>query len=297
MELHQLRYFVSVVEVGSFTRAAKTCYVAQPSLSLQIQRLEDELGQKLFERLGRGVRLTTAGQKFYQHAISILSGVAEARDALQDRSSLEQGPIRIGAIPTIAPYLLPRLVRIFMKRYQHAEVTVHEDFTEDLISACVAGEVDVGLVALPIEDKRLAVEQLFSEELLVATAMRHPLVTRRRVTLEQLTRERFVLLSEIHCLGMQIVRFCERQGCVPALTCRSAQLMTVQELVALGQGVSLVPEMAARADRGRQVHYRSVSGTKPARTLAMIWHKHRYLSPLVKGLIEIVRCEAKPVAN
>jgi LysR family hydrogen peroxide-inducible transcriptional activator len=227
----------------------------------------------------------------------ILSAVAEARDALQDQSSLERGPIRIEAIPTIAPYLLPRLVRIFTKRYQHAEVTVHEDFTEGLISACVAGEIDVGLVALPIEDGRVTVERLFSEELLIALAASHPLLKRRRVTLEVLTRERVVLLSEIHCLGMQIVRFCEQKGCVPALTCRSAQLMTVQELIALWQGVSLVPEMAAGAYRGKQVHYRSVSGTKPARTLAMIWHKHRYLSPLVNGLIDIVRREANRVTH
>jgi LysR family hydrogen peroxide-inducible transcriptional activator len=293
MELHQLRYFVSVVEVGSFTRAAKACYIAQPSLSLQIQKLEEELGQKLFERLGRGVRLTSAGKAFYSKAVSIVSAVAEARDSLQDPIRLEQGQIRIGAIPTIAPYLLPRLVRVFTSRYPQAQVTVHEDFTEDLVNACVAGEVDLGLLALPIDDERVAVERLYSEELLVAMAARHPFVKKRRITLEELTRERFVLLSEIHCLGTQIIRFCERQGCIPALTCRSAQLMTVQELVAMELGISLVPEMAAKGDRSKLVRYRSISGAKPERTLAMIWHKHRYQSPLVKGLIEIVRREAE----
>jgi LysR family hydrogen peroxide-inducible transcriptional activator len=292
MELHQLRYFVSVVEVGSFTRAAKACYIAQPSLSLQIQKLEEELGQKLFERLGRGVRLTSAGQAFYAKAVSIVSAVAEARDSLQDPVRLEQGQIRIGAIPTIAPYLLPRLVRAFTRRFPEAQITVHEDFTEDLVNACVAGEVDLGLLALPVDDERVAVERLYSEELLVAMSARHRFVKKRRVTLEELTRERFVLLSEIHCLGAQIIRFCERQGCVPALTCRSAQLMTVQELVAMEQGISLVPQMAAKGDRNKLVRYRSISGMKPERTLAMIWHKHRYQSPLVKGLIEIVRREA-----
>lgn len=297
MELHQLKYFVSVVEVGSFTRAAKNCYVAQPSLSQQIHKLEEELGQKLFERLGRGVRLTNAGRSFYERAVSILSAVAAARDSVLDPRSLEQGPIRIGAIPTIAPYLLPRLVRQFTRRYGRAEVTVHEDFTENLIDACVEGDVDMGLVALPINDERVAVEQFFSEELLIAIAPGHPLAKKRQITLEEMTRERFVLLSDIHCLGAQIVKFCERQGCVPALTCRSAQLMTVQELVAMGQGISLVPEMAARADKSKQIIYRRVSGTKPSRTLAMIWHKHRYVSPLAKGLIEIVRRGAKRAAN
>jgi LysR family transcriptional regulator, hydrogen peroxide-inducible genes activator len=292
MELHQLRYFVSVVEIGSFTGAAKACYIAQPSLSLQIQKLEEELGQKLFERLGRGVRLTSAGQVFYAKAVSIVSAVAEARDSLQDPVRLEQGQIRIGAIPTIAPYLLPRLVRAFTRRFPESQIMVHEDFTEDLVNACVAGEVDLGLLALPVDDDRVVVEPLYSEELLVAMAVRHRFVKKRRVTLEELTRERFVLLSEMHCLGAQIIRFCEREGCVPALTCRSAQLMTVQELVAMEQGISLVPEMAAKGDRSKLVRYRSISGVKPERTLAMIWHKHRYQSPLVKGSIEIVRREA-----
>ncbi|HLV94842.1 MAG TPA: LysR family transcriptional regulator [Candidatus Acidoferrales bacterium] len=296
MELHQLRYFVSVVETGSFTRAAKNCYIAQPSLSSQVHKLEEELGHKLFERLGRGVRLTSAGRAFYARAVSILSAVAAARDSVQDPHSLEEGQIHIGAIPTVAPYLLPRLVRRFTRRYRRAEVTVHEDFTENLIGACVSGEVDLGLVALPIDDDRVSVEPLFSEELFVALVPGHLLLKQRRITLEKLTRERFVLLSEIHCLGAQIVRFCEREGCMPALTCRSAQLMTVQELVALGQGVSLVPEMAARADRTKRIAYRPVSGPRPSRTLAMIWHKHRYMSPLVQGLIGVVRREAGKTA-
>lgn len=185
--------------------------------------------------------------------------------------------------------MVPRIIRAFTRRYPHAEVIVHEDFTEGLIRSCVAGDVDLGFVALPIEDERVVVEPLHTEELLLAVSTGHPLVRKRRVTVEEITRERFVLLSEMHCLGKQIVRFCERQGCVPALTCRSAQLMTVQQLVALGQGVSLVPEMAARADGAKRVHYRSISGPKPSRTLAMLWHKHRYVSPLAKGLIEIAR--------
>ncbi|HWG57816.1 MAG TPA: LysR family transcriptional regulator [Candidatus Acidoferrales bacterium] len=294
MELHQLRYFVAVADSGSFTRAAKACFVAQPSLSQQIRSLEQNIGQTLFERLGRGVRLTAAGEAFYERSVRILSAVAEAQDSVRTPEILGRGTIRIGAIPTIAPYLVPRLVRTFTRRYPKAEVTVNEDFTEGLIAACATGEVDLGLLALPVEDNRLGVEELFSEELLIAMARRHPLAAKRRITLEELTRERFVLLSEMHCLGAQVIRFCKREGCMPALTCRSAQLMTVQELVSLGQGVSLVPEMAASAGAGRRIAYRRVSGTKPARTLAMIWHKRRYLGPLARAFMEIVRREARP---
>ena len=292
MEIHQLRYFVSVAEVGSFTHAAQACYVAQPSLSQQIRKLEEELGQALFERLGRRVRLTAAGHVLYERAAAILASLAETQDALRDPARLREGEIQIAAIPTVAPYLLPRLIRAFTRKFRRAEITVHEDFTAEIVRHCAAGEVDLGIVALPIEDARLTVEPLFSEDLLVAIPPKHVLSKKRRITLEELTRERFVLLSEIHCLGAQVVRFCAREGCTPAVTCRSAQLLTVQELVGLGQGVSLVPEMAARADQSHKIVYRQLAGTKASRTLAMVWNKRRYRSPLVTGLIDTIRTES-----
>jgi LysR family hydrogen peroxide-inducible transcriptional activator len=293
VELHQLRYFVSVADLGTFTQAAKACFVAQPSLSQQIHKLESELGQELFVRLGRGARLTPAGRAFYDRAAAILSAVAEARDTLRDSSARGQGEVRLAAIPTVAPYLLPRLVRTFRRKFPQAQVSVHEDFTAGIIRGCVAGEFDVGVVAMPVDDPRVASEALFSEDMLVAFPPHHPLRKKRRIGLDLLTTERFVLLSEIHCLGEQIVRFCDRQGCVPAVTCRSAQLLTVQELVSLGQGISLVPEMAAKADREKKIVYRALAGVKPSRTLGIIWHRHRYISPLVNALIETIRQETR----
>jgi DNA-binding transcriptional LysR family regulator len=297
VEIHQLRYFIAVAEIGNFTRAAHACYVAQPSLSQQIRKLEAELGQPLFERLGRKVRLTPAGRILYERAAGILASLAEARDALRDPERLREGEIQIAAIPTVAPYLLPRLLRGFTRSYRGAEVTVHEDFTAEIVRHCASGDVDLGIVALPIEDERLIVETLFSEDLLVAIPSKHALARRRRITLEELTGERFVLLNEIHCLGEQVVRFCDRQGCTPAVTCRSAQLLTVQELVGLGQGVSLVPEMAARMDRSGKIVYRKLAGTTASRTLAMIWHKRRYQRPLVAGLVQAIRAQTRRSAR
>jgi LysR family hydrogen peroxide-inducible transcriptional activator len=293
MELQQLRYFVSAVEVGSFTRAARACYVAQPSLSQQIRKLEEELGQRLFERLARSVRLTPAGQAFYERAAAILAAVAEARETVAESANFEKGEIRLGVIPTVAPYLVPGLLRAFARSFRQARVAVHEDFTEETVRGCLTGEIDLGIVALPANEARLTVEPLFSEELLLAVPAGHPLETKRQVTLDDLTHERFVLLSAVHCLGTQIVSFCERAGCVPAVSCKSSQLLTVQELVALGQGVSLIPKIAAQTDRSKRVHYRSLTGKKPSRTLAMIWHRHRYQSPLVRSFIETIRAEVK----
>jgi LysR family hydrogen peroxide-inducible transcriptional activator len=137
------------------------------------------------------------------------------------------------------------------------------------------------------------VEPLYSEELLLAIPRGHALHLRRRVTLEDLSGQPFVLLNETHCLGATIVQFCDRGGCTPAVTCRSAQLLTVQELVGAGHGVSLIPEMAAKADRSKRIHYRSLAGAQPMRTVAMVRHRQRYLSPLVRDLMDLLRQQAQ----
>lgn len=290
MELHQLRYFVAVADLGNFTRAAERCLVAQPSLSQQIQKLERELGRPLFERLGRSVRLTEAGRMLYAHAVSILASVEDARRRVSEESGT--GRVVVGAIPTVAPYLLPPLIQRFKQDCPEAEITVHEDLTEHVVQESLRGELDVAVVALPIDEERLHVESLFTEELLLAMPAGHPLVEKRRITMQDIDGEAFVLLNEVHCLGEQIVRFCRQQSCTPAISCRSAQLLTVQEFVALGHGLSLIPQMARATDRSDSRVYRSLADNKPERTLAMIWHKQRYQSPLVQQFIETLRGEA-----
>jgi LysR family transcriptional regulator, hydrogen peroxide-inducible genes activator len=287
MELHQLRYFVAVAQLENFTRAAQKCFVAQPSLSQQIIKLEREFGGPLFDRTGRKVRLTDRGRTLFDRAIEILSAVDGAKRAMSEGG--DAGQISVGAIPTVAPYLLPPLLKRFLGDYPKTEVTVLENFTEYTIQACLEGEIDVGVLALPVTDEQLAVEPLMTEELLLAMAVGHPLASRRRVTMQDVSLERFVLLSETHCLGQQVLSFCKGQSCQPAISCRSAQLLTVQELVALGHGVSLIPQMAVKADHSQHTKYRSLAGEKPERTIAMIWRKNRYHSPAVERFIATLR--------
>lgn len=289
MEIHQLRYFVTVADQGNFTRAAEQCLVAQPSLSQQIIKLERELGQPLFDRLGRTVRLTDAGRMLYDQALSILSGVDDAKRNITQAVEEGKGEISIGAIPTIAPYLLPPLLKQFAKKFPQARATVHENLTEATIKNCLDGTLDVGIVALPVAEDQLTVEPLFTEELLLVTAPKHPLATKNRVTMADVSKEPFILLSETHCLGEQVLSFCKQQSCLPVVSCHSAQLLTVQELVAMGQGVSLVPKMAADVDHGKHRKYRSLSGTKPTRRIAMIWHKQRFESLLVRHFLDMLR--------
>src|SRR5262249_42537067 len=162
----------------------------------------------------------------------------------------------------------------------HSEVTVHEGLTGETVKGCLQGELDVGVVALPIDADLLHIQPLFHEELLLAMPPNHPFTKKRRITLEEVSREPFILLDEVHCLGEHIVRLCKEKDCQPLVLCRGTQLLTIQELVALGQGVSLLPAMACNVDRGKRCVYRSLSGRKPARTVALIWHKHRYRGPL-----------------
>jgi LysR family hydrogen peroxide-inducible transcriptional activator len=289
MELHQLRYFVAVAQSASFSRAAERCAVSQPSLSQQIGKLERQLNQRLFDRLGRRVVLTDAGRLLLDRAASILAAVDDAERWLRDADNLEGGQLTVGAIPTISPYLLPPTLERFGKRHPQVEVTVHEDVTRQLLAAILVGDIDLALVALPIEDARLQAEALLTEPLLLALPPRHRLVRRKSITLDDLRDERFILLSEMHCLGEQVLSFCRANGCEPKLACRSVQIATVQSFISMGQGISLLPEMARQADVRGKTCYRRLADGKLTRTIAAVWNRHRYRSPVAEWFLASLR--------
>jgi LysR family hydrogen peroxide-inducible transcriptional activator len=289
MELHQLRYFVAVAQSGNFSRAAERCHVSQPSLSQQILKLERRLGQPLFSRLGRRAVLTDAGRMLLDRAMTVLATVDDAERRLRAGDQIHTGRLAIGAIPTIAPYLLPPILKVFVKRCPRVELIVREDVTQHLVSAVVDGELDLVLVALPIADEHLQTEPLFAEPLLLAVPPRHALAKRRRVGIKDLAGERFILLGEMHCLGEQVLNLCRAHECLPQITCRSAQIATIQSLIALGQGVSILPEMARAADRTGKLVYRSLVNDGPRRTIAVSFHRHYYHSPLAEEFLSILR--------
>jgi LysR family hydrogen peroxide-inducible transcriptional activator len=289
MELHQLRYFVAVAQAGNFTRAAERCHVSQPSLSQQILKLERRLGQPLFNRLGRRAMLTDAGRLLLDRALAILANVDDAERRLRAGDPLHGGRLAIGAIPTIAPYVLPPTLEAFVKRCPHAELIVREDVTSQLVPAVVEGELDLALVALPIADEHLEAEPFLTESLLLAAPPKHALARRRRVTIADLAGERFILLGEMHCLGEQVLSFCRAHECQPQIACRSAQIGTIQSLIALGQGISLLPEIARAADCSHRLVYRQLARDQPRRTLGVVWHKHHYHSPLAEHFLAALR--------
>ena len=290
MELHQLRYFVAVAETGSFTRAAEREGVTQPTLSEQILRLEGKrhgVGRRLFDRLGRKVVLTDAGRELLGRAQGILAAVGEAERAVRDSS--EGGLLRIGAIPTIAPFVLPGAVTRFRKAHPAVQLLLQEDLTERLLAGVLAGDLDVGLMALPIRDDRLHVEKLYSEPLLLALPPKHPLAGRSEVKLADLMDEPFILLDDVHCFGDQVLSFCHRGGVEPRVVCRGEQIVTLLAMVAAGEGVSVVPEMAALSDTAGACVYRSLAKPAPTRSLCAVWHKQRYRPESLRAFVDVVR--------
>jgi LysR family hydrogen peroxide-inducible transcriptional activator len=290
MELHQLRYFVAVAETGSFTRAAEREDVTQPTLSEQILRLEGKkhgVGRRLFDRLGRKVVLTDAGQELLGRAQGILAAVGEAERAVRD--SGEGGRLRVGAIPTLAPFVLPPAVTRFREEHPAVQLQLQEDLTERLLAGLLAGELDVGLMALPIRDDRLHVEKLYSEPLVMALPAGHRLATKPEVKLADVMDEPFILLDDVHCFGDQVLSFCHRGGLEPRVVCRGEQIVTLLAMVAAGQGVSVVPEMAATADAARACVYRPLGKPSPTRAVCAVWHKQRYRPASLRAFVDVVR--------
>lgn len=291
MEIQQLRVFLKVAEHEGFTKAARELGISQPAISQQIARLEGELGRPVFERQGRRIRLTEAGELLRRRALRIVSQVDDAKRLLRDDG--ETGTVVVSAIPTIAPYFLPKLLRAFREKRPQARVEVNEEVTEVILKRCAQGEIDVGILALPAERGYLRFEVLFEEELLLATAADHPLADRDRVELDDLRDLPFVLLDEAHCLSADIQGFCRRRQFQPIGTGRTNQLATVQELVALGFGISFIPGMARALDVDPRRAYRSLDGEKPSRVVTACWNPDRYMSRLMTAFLETLQ-ETRP---
>jgi len=274
MELDQLRYFLRVAERGSFTGAARELSISQPALSRSIRRLEEELGRPLFLRRPRSVELTDAGEFFEARARQVVQLIEDTRAELTDDG--ESGRLRVGAIPTVAPYLLPQILQGFARDFPRATVSVQESPTERLLRSCARGDVDLAILALPIPQGALECEELFEEELLLVLPRSHPLAERRRITLTDLESERFIMLDEEHCLSDSIVAFCRKDLSQPLVMERTSQLMMVQELVSLGHGVSMIPRMARETDRSGDRIYRSISPVRPTRKICVVWDARRF---------------------
>ncbi|MEM8736753.1 MAG: LysR family transcriptional regulator [Planctomycetota bacterium] len=294
MEFDQLKNFIKVAQLGNFTRAAEELGLSQPAISRSIARLEDEIGQPLFERQTRKVALTDAGELLQARAQQILSIIDDTKNEICDDG--QSGRIRVAAIPTIAPFFLPELLGQFARKYPKAQVTVQEDTTDNLLKRLTQGEIDLVVIALPVPAKYVEIETLFEEELLLVLPSDHPLNEQRKISVGDLENLPFVLLDEAHCLSDSIVSFCRQRSFHPVSMERTSQLATVQELVALNHGVSMIPRMARVLDESRRRTYRHLSGHRPSRTVVSVWNPYRFQSKLLKAFQSELRQYAQQYA-
>ncbi len=296
MEMHQLRYALAVGRTGNFSRASEQCHVSQPSLSQQILKLEDELGERLFERLKRGARPTPQGRLFLARAERILAEVDAAKRDVADARRELRGRLTVGVLPTIAPYLLPATLARFAAEHPAVEVVVQEETTPVLLRLTLAHEFDLMLASPPLINDRLEVKSLFSEELMLAVPAGHPLAEQRAPKVQDLETERFIVMKDGHCLGDQVRQFCTRSGQGMQVTFRSSQLETIRAMVGAGMGISLIPAMATHVTCAGDPVYRRMAAPRPRREIAGAWAKIRGLGRAGKEFLRLVTAVGKETA-
>lgn len=288
MELYQLRYLLAVAETGNFTRAAERSNVTQPSLSQQIINLEREVGHKLFHRLGRRAVPTEAGAAFLERARRILFEVDNATKEMSDSPNLGRR-ITVGAIQTVAPYVLPPLLARCRKRYPNLDVQIREDFRSHLVRGIVDGDLDIAIVALPVQDARVSIEPLLTEPLLLVAGKNHPLAKRERVTAADLAPETFVMLGTASSLAAQVQAFCGDNHFEPHIGYRCSQVATVKALVGLGVGISILPQVTQSREDAKSLVYIELAGGTPTRELAVVRHLQRYQSRGAEQFLTLLR--------
>jgi LysR family hydrogen peroxide-inducible transcriptional activator len=288
VEFHQLRYFCAVAELGSFSRAAEHSHVSQPSLSQQILKLEAELGARLFDRLGRSVRLTDAGKSFLPRARAVLRELEAARGDVSESKDSVSGHISVGVIPTVAPYFLPPVLASFSRRFPEAAVSIIEEITPALLERLRAGSLDLAILALPVRGHEFESLPLLTESFYAALPVRHRLARRKTIGLRDLRKEPFLLLRDGHCFRENTVAACDRARVSPQVVFESGQFSSLLGLVRAGVGVSLVPAMAV--DRNHvQLRFVRISDPHATRTIGALTLRGRSLSRAHHAFLSALR--------
>jgi LysR family hydrogen peroxide-inducible transcriptional activator len=291
MEVHQLRYVCAIADTGNFSRAAERCKIAQPSLSQQVLKLEEELGTKLFDRLGRSIRLTEAGRAFIPRARAILHQMEAARSSATDRNTDLRGSVAVGVIPTVAPYLMPSYTARFAKRYPDAKLRIVEETTSVLVEGLRDLSIDVAILALPLRHKDLELSPIRTEPLFAALSAGHPLASAKSLSLKDLRGESFVMLRDGHCFRDLSIDTCTRARITPNIVFESGQFSSLLGMVAAGVGVSLVPEMAI--DRNVACRYVRLSDIQATRTIVAAVVHGRSFNRVQQAFMSGIRAKAK----
>ena len=283
LTLKQLRYFEALAQHGHFGRAAQACAISQPALSVQIKELEETVGTELFERGARQVRLTNFGEEFATRARGILRSVDELGELARASRDHLVGRLRIGVIPTIAPYLLPDIITNLTATNNNIEIQIRESLTPILVRELADGLLDAAIVALPVSEPSLTEIALCEEKFVLVRPVGDE--DKPVPDHEALREMKLLLLEEGHCFRDQALSFCNIQSSRPRELLDASSLATLVQMVGAGLGVTLIPEMAIPVEtRSAPVSIARFNSVQPSRTIGMIWRK---TSPLAKQLLQI----------
>ena len=296
MTLRQLRYFDALARHSHFGRAAAACSISQPALSMQIKELEDALGAVLIERGARQVRLTKLGEEAAVRVRDILRSVDELGDFARASRDRFAGRLRIGMIPTIAPYLLPAVIGDLTRLRPELDIHVREALTTKLIQELSEGRLDAAIVALPVSEPALTEVALFAESFLL---VRPGEDEGAAVPSSEMLREmKLLLLEEGHCFREQALSFCNMQSSPPREMLDASSLSTLVQMVSAGMGVTLIPEMAVPVETRRAtVRVTRFKEPQPSRTIGMIWRKTSPLAGQLRELSEVVGRSAEALRD
>ena len=289
MEMHQLRYFLAVLDEGNFTRAAAKCYVSQPSLSAQVIKLEEELGTKLFDRLGRKVEATKSGRRFAKRARAILVQAENAKREIADVEGEVAGTIAIGVTPSVAPYILPPIIRSCREKYPNLNIRVEENLRKYLLDALTEGEVEVAVSSYGGGSPHISAEPLLQESLFLVVRKDHPLAGVEKVSIRDFKDEPLVVLGESGSLSEKIYEFFGRNEATPNVVAVCSQVRTAKELVEAGLGVAILPAMARDRARTRHVVFKSLVSARMSRLVFALTHESRFLGPNGRAVLNELR--------
>ena len=279
MTLTELRYLVAVARERHFGKAAEACFVSQPTLSVAIKKLEEELDVKLFERGSNEVTATPLGLEIVRQAQVVLEQVADLKEIARRGNDPVSGPLRLGVIYTIAPYLLPDLVQLSIARAPQMPLILQENFTVKLLEMLRAGEIDVAVLAEPFPDAGLATAALYDEPFQIAVPKKHTLARRKRISAEELKNETLLLLGTGHCFRDHVLEVCPEYARFSSnadgirKSFEGSSLETIKYMVAAGMGVTVVPQLSVPAEPDRHIAYIPFADPVPKRRIVLAWRR------------------------
>ena len=289
MDLGQLQAFVQVAAHRSFSRAADALDLTQPSVTARIQALERDLQETLFERNGRGVRLTEVGDSFLPHAQRVLKALQDGRDAVQSLQQLQMGTLRLGAAPTISTYVLPELLNTFRARYPGLEVSVRTEYSERIVQLVLADEVQVGLERT-ITHPEVVTVPLFRDEVVLVTSPRHPFVERGVTTIEEVGRQPLIMFNRGSSYYMLVHNALREAGVLVSPTMELDNMEATKKMVEEGLGVAMLPRVAIEREvqRGELRQIRVDGMETPQREIALIYRQSRPLSRAAQAFVHLL---------